>query len=105
MQRRIIETHEKTFEALINQADPASSTWNTDIKTFIANHRDSSGVKATCHMIEYSLGLELPDDLLKHPDVHRIRDLTAELVVLINDIVSHAKEVVVRSALSKLERY
>lgn len=93
VQRRYIETSHEYFEAIIDQANPTSIAKNRDIGMFLAHHRGSSGAKILCHMIEYSLDLQLPDYIFEHPDIQRVRDLTAELVVLINDIVSHAKEI------------
>ncbi|CAG8954969.1 hypothetical protein HYFRA_00008658 [Hymenoscyphus fraxineus] len=52
VQRRFIETSQEYFETVIDQANPESITRNKNIKTFLENHRASSGAKVASHLIE-----------------------------------------------------
>lgn len=55
-----------------------------DIQTYIEMRRDTSACKLVFDLIEYSLGLELPDDVIEHPSIMALNQCANDLVTWAN---------------------
>jgi len=58
---------ETYFQAVHQQAFYRAEGIVPNLETYIEMRRETSGCRPTFDLIEYSLGLELPDDVIEHP--------------------------------------
>lgn len=72
----MVDYTESAYQQVVNRATDDSF----DIDAFIAWRRESSAVRPIWAVVEFSLGLDLPDDVMQHP-------ILQQLAVLANDIV------------------
>ncbi|KAG8855037.1 hypothetical protein FRB96_007232 [Tulasnella sp. 330] len=87
--RRFIETTDLYLQAVHQHVVNRSKDTILDIETFIQLRRDNGALKMCFAMGEFSLGLNIPDEVLQHPLIKIMEDAANDVVVLSNDIYSY----------------
>ncbi|KAF8197508.1 isoprenoid synthase domain-containing protein, partial [Pholiota molesta] len=92
-QARFKETLELFFEAVYIQARARDEGIIPDLESYIDVRRDTSGRCKPCWaLIEYALGIDLPDFVVDHPVIQALNQGTNDLVTWSNDIFSYNVE-------------
>lgn len=91
-QARFKETLGFFFEAVNIQARARDAGVVPDLESYIDVRRDTSGCRPCWVLIEYGLGIDLPDFVAEHPIMKALNQSTNDLVTWSNDIFSYAKE-------------
>ncbi|KAF7331252.1 Terpene cyclase [Mycena kentingensis (nom. inval.)] len=91
-QARFKESFAMFFEAVHVQAGWRDAGVVPDLETYIAVRRDTSGCKPCWALIEYGLGIDLPDYVADHPIIVALNQSTNDLVTWSNDIMSYNVE-------------
>ncbi|KAJ3516644.1 hypothetical protein NLJ89_g985 [Agrocybe chaxingu] len=92
VQARFKETMGLFFEAVNIQARMRDEDTIPDLESYIDVRRDTSGCKPSWVLIEYALGIDLPDHVLDHPIMQALNQGTNDLVTWSNDIFSYNVE-------------
>ncbi|KAF9556003.1 terpenoid synthase [Agrocybe pediades] len=92
VQARFKETLELFFEAVNVQAKARDEGIIPDLESYIDVRRDTSGCKPCWALIEYALGIDLPDFVVEHPVIRALNQGTNDLVTWSNDIFSYNVE-------------
>ncbi|KAJ8074430.1 Alpha-muurolene synthase [Marasmius tenuissimus] len=87
-QARFKETFELFFEAVNKQATWRDKGKIPKLKKYVNVRRDTSGCKPCWALIEYALGIDLPDVVAYHPVIKALNEHTNDLVTWSNDIFS-----------------
>ncbi|EAU88892.1 hypothetical protein CC1G_12294 [Coprinopsis cinerea okayama7 len=91
-QARFKETFGSFFEAVNIQARARDEGVIPDLESYIDVRRDTSGCKPCWVLIEYALGIDLPDFVVEHPVIAALNQGTNDLVTWSNDIFSYNVE-------------
>jgi Terpene synthase family 2, C-terminal metal binding len=75
---------EMFFQAVHQQASYRSDGTDPDLETYIAMRRETSGCKPVFDLIEYSLDLELPEEVVDHPIILALNQSANDLVTWSN---------------------
>ncbi|TFY74596.1 hypothetical protein EWM64_g9415 [Hericium alpestre] len=92
VQARFKESMRLFFDAVERQARDRAAGDVPDLESYIEVRRDTSGCKPVFDLIEYSLGFELPAEVITHPVVVALNQGANDLVTWSNDIFSYNKE-------------
>ncbi|KAF2237958.1 terpenoid synthase [Viridothelium virens] len=93
VQNRFAASMTSYVEAVMQQVNLQSTAVLTStIEGLVALRRDSIATTPIYALIEYAYGLELPDEVIKHPSIQKIETIATDMVLIQNDIVSYAKE-------------
>ncbi|KAG8867912.1 hypothetical protein FRB97_002892 [Tulasnella sp. 331] len=87
--RRFLETTDLYLQAVHQHVVNRSNDKILDIESFIQLRRDNGALKMCFAMGEFSLGLDIPDEVLQHPLIQIMEDASNDVVVLSNDIYSY----------------
>ena len=68
------------FHAVYQQAQDRANKTVPDLVTYIALRRDSSACQVFFDLIEYALGIELPEDVTEHPVITALRRDANDLI-------------------------
>ncbi|THH02194.1 hypothetical protein EW026_g599 [Hermanssonia centrifuga] len=77
---RFIERMDMYFQAVMQQASDRELGTVPDLDTYIPLRRDTSGCKAGFTLIEYSLNIELLDDIAEHPVIRDLEDAANDAI-------------------------
>ncbi|KAF5358214.1 hypothetical protein D9756_001275 [Leucocoprinus leucothites] len=91
-QARFKETMGLFFEAVNIQAKARDSAEIPDLESYIDVRRDTSGCKPCWALIEYAVGVDLPDYVAEHPVIEALGQFSNDLVTWSNDIFSYNVE-------------
>ncbi|KAI0780394.1 terpenoid synthase [Trametes elegans] len=91
-QARFKETLELFFEAVHQQARDRDAGVIPDLESYINVRRDTSGCKPVFDLIEYAMGIDLPEDVVTHPVIMALNQGANDLVTWSNDIFSYNVE-------------
>ncbi|KAK7455115.1 Alpha-muurolene synthase [Stygiomarasmius scandens] len=91
-QARFKETLGLFFEAVNIQAKARDSDVIPDLESYIDVRRDTSGCKPCWALIEYALGIDLPEFVATDPTIMALNQYTNDLVTWSNDIFSYNVE-------------
>jgi hypothetical protein len=72
------------FQTVHQQAFYRADGIVPDLETYIEMRRDTSGCKPVFDLVEYSLDLELPDDVIEHPVIVALNQGANDLVTWSN---------------------
>jgi len=75
---------EMFFQAVHQQASYRADGTNPDLETYISMRRETSGCKPVFDLIEYSLDLELPEEVAEHPVILALNQSANDLVTWSN---------------------
>ncbi|KAL5529465.1 COP3 [Sanghuangporus baumii] len=92
VQARFKENLQLFFEAVHIQATHREDGEIPDLETYIDVRRDESGCKPVFDLIEYGLGINLPDFVIEHPIIKALNQGSNDLVTWSNDIFSYNVE-------------
>ncbi|KAH8117137.1 terpenoid synthase [Phellopilus nigrolimitatus] len=92
MQARFKENLQLFFEAVHVQATHREVGEIPDLESYIDVRRDESGCKPVIDLIEYALGIDLPDVVVEHPIIKALVQSCNDLVTWSNDIFSYNVE-------------
>lgn len=81
-QRRFIETFDDYTSAVVLEAEHRSRAYVPDVYGYLATRRDTSAARVCCVMLE--LGMDIPDEAVKHPVVQELYMLTLDMIVFSN---------------------
>ncbi|KAK4032622.1 isoprenoid synthase domain-containing protein [Parachaetomium inaequale] len=94
MQQRWRDMHRRYFDGLIHQVKQMSEglTATRSVDEYIEMRRGTIGVYPAIALTEYGLGTNLPLDVFEHPSLQECMRISADLVLLVNDILSYKKD-------------
>ncbi|GJJ14034.1 hypothetical protein Clacol_008291 [Clathrus columnatus] len=92
VQARIVEDVEQYLIAVHLQAQYRDSGDIPSLEEYIEHRRMSSGCKPLFHIIEYSLNIEIPEEVLTHPLMVTMKNCVNDFVAFSNDIFSYNVE-------------
>eukprot|EP00753_Platysulcus_tardus_P013398 PLAT3672.1.p1 GENE.PLAT3672.1~~PLAT3672.1.p1 ORF type:complete len:412 (-),score=-36.47 PLAT3672.1:340-1575(-) len=92
VQARFKESLSFFFEAVHKQAQDRDAGIIPDLESYIDVRRDTSGCKPVFDLMEYALGIDLPDYVVEHPVIKALNQGTNDLVTWSNDIFSYNVE-------------
>jgi alpha-muurolene/germacrene-A/gamma-muurolene synthase len=75
---------EMFFQVVHQQASYRVDGSNPDLETYISTRRETSGCKPVFDLIEYSLDMELPEDVVEHPVILALNQSANDLVTWSN---------------------
>jgi hypothetical protein len=73
VQHRFQEAMQLFFEAVNNEASERDNGTIPEMNKYIALRRDNGGCKAAFALIEYGLGIDLPDFVVEHPVMEALK--------------------------------
>lgn len=84
VQDRIVENVEQYLIAVHLQAQYRASGAVPELQEYIEHRRLSSGCKPLFDIIEYSLNMELPEEVLSHPSMITMKNCVNDFVAFSN---------------------
>ena len=90
IRRRFIETTSTWLEAVLQETQNRIQDKATTVEGHIALRRLVGNVPMALRIGEWGLGLSLPDEVFKSPEVMRLEDCVNEVVVISNVSSPHA---------------
>jgi alpha-muurolene/germacrene-A/gamma-muurolene synthase len=79
-----LETLEQFFESVNLQAQARDAGIIPDLESYIDVRRDTSGCKSAFDLIEYSMGIDLPEYVHEHPVIEALKQGSNDLVTWSN---------------------
>ncbi|PKX94108.1 terpene synthase family protein [Aspergillus novofumigatus IBT 16806] len=94
LQIRWKEMHKRFFDGLIAQVKVMQEqrTFSRDVKEYMNMRRLTIGAYPAIALTEYGLGIDLPNCIVDHPSLQECICISADLVLLVNDILSYKKD-------------
>jgi len=99
VQARIIEGVREYLIAVRQQAEDRRTGNIPALDKYIEHRRMSSGCRPLFDIIEYSLDFQLPEEVVKHPLMAKMKDCTNDWVAF-----SNVRNIVLRSSSPGLNR-
>ncbi|KAG8917205.1 hypothetical protein FRC03_004894 [Tulasnella sp. 419] len=87
-QKRFIETTDLYVQAILQQVVNRTHDQIPTIESFIQLRRDTSAVKLVFALVEYSLNLDLPDEVFEHPLIRSLEQGANDILTWANDMYS-----------------
>lgn len=87
-QRRFIETTQLYVDAICRQVVNRRHDEIPTIETFVKLRRDTSAVKLVFALVEYSLNLDLPDEVFEDPMIQSLEEGANDILTWANDMYS-----------------
>ncbi|KZT69830.1 terpenoid synthase [Daedalea quercina L-15889] len=91
-QARFKQNLDLFFSAVQIQAANRSAGIVPDIESYIIDRRDTSGCRPAFDLIEYSMGIDLPEYVLEDPVIVALSNASNDLVAWSNDLFSYNVE-------------
>ncbi|KAI1479684.1 terpenoid synthase [Daldinia eschscholtzii] len=94
IQQRYKERHKRYFDQLVTQVQEIArgQVSTGDVDTYLEARRRTIGVYPAITLAEYGEGVRLSDSVLSHHSLQECMRITADLVILVNDILSYKKD-------------
>ncbi|EJD05124.1 terpenoid synthase [Fomitiporia mediterranea MF3/22] len=89
-QRHMIETFIVYLDSVVEQARDRDNDTHRSVPSYFKTRRENVGARSSFVICE--LGSDIPDEVLHHPAIKELTRLSADFIVLGNDIVSYNKE-------------
>ncbi|KDQ10835.1 hypothetical protein BOTBODRAFT_115253 [Botryobasidium botryosum FD-172 SS1] len=86
--RRFIETMDLYVRAAYQQVVNRTTNDEPSIESFIQMRRDISALRPIWAVVEFALGVDLPDEVIEHPILQRLAIYANDLVSWCNDLYS-----------------
>jgi len=86
-QKRFIEAIDTYAQSVVQEAKDRSQRHIRTVDEYMEVRRDTIGLKPSFAILE--AGLNLPDEVVRHPVIQRLLILAAEMVLLDNDMISY----------------
>jgi hypothetical protein len=84
VQQRFKSNVQTFFHSVQQEASFRTLGLVPDLETYMEMRRNTSGCKLVFDLIEYSLDLELPDDVIEHPVIVALNQAANDLVTWSN---------------------
>ncbi|KAI1127081.1 Presilphiperfolan-8-beta-ol synthase [Nemania abortiva] len=94
LQQRYKKQHSLYFEQLIVQVRRTArrEVLTTDVRTYMDIRRGTIGAYPGLALTEYAQGIKLPDHIFSHNSLQECVRVSADLIVLVNDVLSYKKD-------------
>ncbi|KAJ7071626.1 isoprenoid synthase domain-containing protein, partial [Mycena amicta] len=89
-QRRFVDGFQQYMDAVVQQADDRSTGHIRDVDSYFEVRRNTIGAKAGFALIETHLNI--PDEIIAHPIVVKLTNLTIDAIFIANDLCSYNVE-------------
>ncbi|KAI8624673.1 Presilphiperfolan-8-beta-ol synthase [Xylariaceae sp. FL1651] len=91
-QERWIKNHKDYFTGLIRQVEIQKTQKKLSVDEYIDFRRQSIGAMPSCSLVEYACGIDISQSVLDHPSIVECEKISADLVFLVNDVLSLRKD-------------
>ncbi|KAF3391251.1 Presilphiperfolan-8-beta-ol synthase [Penicillium rolfsii] len=93
-QQRWKDMHRQFFDGLLTQVKVMHDqrVFGRDVQEYMDMRRGTIGAYPAIALTEYALGINLPAEVMKHPYCEEFMCISADLVLLVNDILSYKKD-------------
>lgn len=88
--RRFIASFQTYVDAVVQQSSDRDHHRQRDIQSYLALRRHTIGAEPS--YVLNAMHLDLPDHVMSHPTLRRLEDLSINMLILGNDIVSYDRE-------------
>ncbi|KAI1746642.1 Presilphiperfolan-8-beta-ol synthase [Xylaria castorea] len=92
-QERWVRNHKDYFTGLLRQVEIQRTQKKLTIDEYIDFRRQSIGAMPSCSLVEYACGINISQSVLDHPSIVECEKISADLVYLVNDVLSLRKDV------------
>ncbi|KAI1124634.1 Presilphiperfolan-8-beta-ol synthase [Nemania abortiva] len=92
LQERWIKNHKDYFTGLIRQVKIQKEQKDLSIEEYIDFRRQSIGAMPSCSLVEYTCDIHISQSVLDHPSIVECEKISADLVFLVNDVLSLRKD-------------
>ncbi|KAI0410412.1 Presilphiperfolan-8-beta-ol synthase [Xylaria grammica] len=94
LQRRYKSQHKRYFDELIVQTQrfAKGEALASDVDTYIHMRRGTIGVYPGIAVTQYCEGINLPESVFQHDSLQECMRVSADLVILVNDVLSYRKD-------------
>ncbi|KAJ8121679.1 hypothetical protein ONZ43_g1933 [Nemania bipapillata] len=94
IQQRYREQHRRFFEQLVVQVERVArgEVLVSDVDTYIEIRRGTIGAYPAISVSEYGQDIKLPDHVFSHNSIQECMRVSADLVLLVNDVLSYRKD-------------
>ncbi|KAK7451089.1 hypothetical protein VKT23_012765 [Stygiomarasmius scandens] len=97
-EERFIRAWRTYIGSVILQAERRDHSYICTIEEYMAARRDNIGSDPSFALLEMSLGVDLPHEVMEHPTIVALARDTTDMIVLANDMCSYKKEVLTNDA-------
>ncbi|KAI1163815.1 Presilphiperfolan-8-beta-ol synthase [Nemania serpens] len=91
-QQRWIKNHIDYFTGLLRQVEIQRTQKKLTIDEYIDFRRQSIGAMPSCSLVEYACNIKISQSVLDHPSIVECEKISADLVYLVNDVLSLRKD-------------
>ncbi|KAI1267885.1 Presilphiperfolan-8-beta-ol synthase [Xylariaceae sp. FL1019] len=91
-QHRWIKNHKDYFTGLIRQVEIQRTQRKLTVDEYIDFRRQSIGAMPSCSLVEYACDIKISQSVLDHPSIVECEKISADLVYLVNDVLSLRKD-------------
>ncbi|KAK7690888.1 hypothetical protein QCA50_005990 [Cerrena zonata] len=95
--RRFLDTVDSYVRSVVREAAYRDDRSTPDVESYIALRRETSAVRPSFALIEFSAGVDLPDEVIAHPLIRSMEMAINDWTSWTNDIFSYNKEQAVGS--------
>ncbi|KAF7374173.1 Terpene cyclase [Mycena sanguinolenta] len=95
---RFLKAYRQYLDATMQEAQHRSTSHNCTPDEYMSIRRGSISSGPCFALVEISLGLDLPHEVMEHPAVISLTRDASDIIILANDLVSYKKEVLANSA-------
>ncbi|KAF2971668.1 hypothetical protein GQX73_g1886 [Xylaria multiplex] len=92
-QQRWIKNHQDYFTGLLRQVEIQRTQKKLTIDEYIDFRRQSIGAMPSCSLVEYACDIKISQSVLDHPSIVECEKISADLVYLVNDVLSLRKDI------------
>ncbi|KAJ6002360.1 Presilphiperfolan-8-beta-ol synthase [Penicillium sp. IBT 35674x] len=93
-QQRWEDMHQQFFDGLLKQVKVMHThqALGRDVHEYMDMRRGTIGAYPAIALTEYALEINLPPEVMSHPSLEECMCISADLVLLVNDILSYKKD-------------
>ncbi|KAK8080608.1 hypothetical protein PG997_008426, partial [Apiospora hydei] len=94
LQQRYKEQHQRYFNQLVIQVQQMArgEALSRDVHTYLDMRRGTIGAYPAISVTEFGQGVRLPESVFSHSSLHECMRISADLVLLVNDVLSYRKD-------------
>ncbi|KAM7218649.1 Isoprenoid synthase domain containing protein [Rhypophila decipiens] len=89
-QKRFIEAFRRYIDSVVQQSSDRDHHCQRDIASYLALRRYTIGAEPS--FVLNAMHMDLPDHVVAHPTLKRLEELSTDMIILGNDIVSYDRE-------------
>ncbi|KAJ5104431.1 Presilphiperfolan-8-beta-ol synthase [Penicillium alfredii] len=93
-QQRYRDMHRGFFDGILKQVEHIHEqrVFTRNVDEYMDMRRRTIGVHPVIVLCECVLGIHIPSNVVTHPSLEELGELSADLVMLVNDLVSYKKD-------------